>query len=61
MFFPNEILSCSWTAKKWTGMTKQAVCEQSVLVLRIPWIIHKELPLNFHRHKAWKQSEDQAD
>lgn len=24
-------------------------------------IIHKELPLNFHMHKAWKQNEDQAE
>lgn len=60
MFFPHEILSFSWTAKKWTGRTKQAVCEQSVLILPIPQIIHKEPPLDFHKHQAQEQSEDQV-
>lgn len=61
MFLPNEILSCSWTAENWTGMTKQAVCEQSVLILPIPQTIHKELLHDFHKHQAWQQDEDQVD
>lgn len=27
----------------------------------LPQIIHKELPLNFHMHKAWKRNEAHAE